>query len=116
MAVIDLSFVEDFVAELENSAPHVAWQTVRVQINRTPMQKEELSFQLDFWATMLVKPPDQEPIIFELALVAGKEFKKPRNDDEKDGATRKCLAWVEQIKAAGDKHGIKVRPGRIEVM
>lgn len=110
---IEFTNIEDFCSELRcgSDGSHSLFDdTVRVRVDREPLQREEISHRVTFRATTIViLDGDGSEYLADMGLFAG--------IDDAEGQYGSCQAanWRDQIEAVCKERGLKMRPGRIEV-
>lgn len=107
---VELTTIEDFCCELEAEAAqgHVHGNIVRLRTDRTPEQDEAISFQVGLWATAVVKREDAQWLL-EFACVGGSD------EGAEDAGSEVVARWRKQVQRVADRHGLEVRPGKIEI-
>ncbi len=117
MIVVQLTSIDEFIGELQRTAVPESGEApdakimdnmIRWRVNRSPEQREEVSFQVSVWATAILQETDADYLL---------EFGKALGSSEaKDSPVEiKVNGMESSLKAACDLLGLKVRPGKIEV-
>jgi len=112
MIVIGFSTIIDFVAELKAERDNIADKIVRWQWVRTPEQPEQISFQVNVWATAIKRGGDIECLL-EFGLATGRD-RVQKNGTEGDGS-RAAEQLLNALEDACESLGLEIRPGKIEV-
>jgi hypothetical protein len=106
--IIQLSTLEEFIAELQAAPDQILDRTVRIKINRIAEQREAVSWLVVVWLTAIQKGDDADYL-----MEFGKEIGSSKT---KDSPVEAKVAGMEaQLKAACELIGLKVRPGKLEV-
>ena len=105
---IEHNSLSDFCSDIMADAEHILESTVRVRIDRYPEQDEEITFLVGFHATCVVCG-DAGDWLLDLTLVAG------RDDETGDYGTQAANGWHDSLQVVSRQHGLKLRPGKIEV-
>lgn len=114
MQVIQFKTTEEFIAELREEAAQICDKMVRWQLNRTPEQAEQVTFQVDVWATCL-RIGGEADYLYEFGNVAGCDNTISEDPVQQTAGTDTANAWKAKLADACDDLGLKFRPGKIEV-
>ena len=101
----------EFLDELSVDAGTVAERTVRVRVDRTPLQPEAVAHAVKLWGTAVMAFGDGEYLL-ECGVETGID---DQETGEKSG-TECAQELLAQLKSAADKNDLYVRHGKIEVM
>lgn len=118
MRIVFDSF-ESFLQEIAEQAEAVRGKTVRFIIARMPEQDAGVSFQVGFMATAVANDGDGGTLL-EVAIQCGKDeaAQKSRGEivvPEKTSGSDGAAKLAAMLKAACEKSGLKMRPGKIEL-
>ena len=108
MITVEHTTLADFIAELKAERELIADKTVRWRTSRTPEQEEQVTFEVDVWATALRKGGDEDYLI-EFGTVVGCDAK----NDEKGSA--KAAEMMGVLADACENLNLQLRPGKIEL-
>jgi hypothetical protein len=108
--IVNLWSLEDFIAEITAERDSIADNIVRWMANQAPLQKEGISHQVEVWATAVRADGQGEPWLLEFGQVAG----EVAADDSRGMVKAEELRFT--LKTACDKLGLKLRPGKIELV
>jgi len=109
---VEVNTVEEFCAEVSEEAKlnRIFDKVVRLKVDRTPEQDEEVSFQLGLWATVWVKTDDSQWVI-QFASVAGTDEPSVEITD----GSRKVEHWIKMITEQCERLGLTIRDGKWEM-
>lgn len=107
MITVEFDSLEDFIAELRDGQTVVRDNLVRWKVGQTAEQAEAVTFEIDVWATAIVKLPEGEQLF---------EFGRSVGSDDASGAhgTKAANAMRAALAEACDDLGLRLRPGKIE--
>jgi hypothetical protein len=109
MITVNFATLAEFISELECGPKDVADSLVRWTVNRTPEQKEAISFQVDVWATAVIVRSDADYLI-EFGSTVGRntQHNEAAGDREADKLKQRLIDACQQLH-------LHLRPGKIEV-
>ena len=108
MMVVEHNSLASFIKELECEKDRIADKTVRWSTGRTPEQEEQVTFEVDVWATALRKGGDEDYLI-ELGQSVGCD------DQERNAGSDAAAKMMQELEDACDRLGLRLMPGKIEL-
>ena len=106
---VETTTIEDFCDELKQEKDNIYRKVVRVRVDRVPEQEAEVTFQVGFWATALVKHPDGEWVV-EFGRIAGTD-----GSSHGDSGSEQADDWRDAINKVAAELDLRVRRGKIEI-
>jgi hypothetical protein len=104
---VEVNTVDEFLEELDLDAERVHEGIVRVRVDRVPEQDEEVSHEVWFRGTALVRGEDGDYVL-EVTARAG-------HDRGTFDGTETADEWRNEVKQLCERHNLDLRKGKIEV-
>lgn len=108
---VEVNTVSEFCAELEADAQHVYEKFVRLRIDTTPEQDENITQVVGLWATALIRKESGDYV-----LEMGQSYGSERHSRDERHAT--SAAWEDwhKIEDCAKRHGLTIREGKWEIL
>ena len=111
--IVECGNIREFCEELTHDLDYVHGQVVRIRIDRTPEQEEEVSFEVGFVATVVMATPGSEWLL-KFEGCAGIDDPLDNGEmDEVGSAT--ASSWREAIEDILQGTDIRIGAGKIEI-
>ena len=111
--IIECGTISEFCQELQHDLDYVHGHVVRIRIDRTPEQEEEVSFEVRFVATVVMVTQDSEWLLkFEGCAGTDEPFDNGEMDELGSAA---ALNWREAIEDILQDTDIRIGAGKIEI-
>lgn len=109
---IECGDIEEFCVELglEGNNRSIHRGIVRVRVDKTPQQQEQVTFDVTFWATALIVSPDLDHVL-EFGGHCGVDDVSAQDT----AGSELAEAWKQQVQRVCDAYDLSLRRGKIEL-
>lgn len=109
---VEYNTVDEFLQDLRDEKDSVWEKTVRLRIDKGPIDDNEVKHQVGLWLTAIVKK-DSGEYVMELGAVCGIDMED--SAPERPGSEL-ANRWKAIVKDTCKELGLKAKPGKYEIL